>query len=86
MQQVFTIMNTLLLENKNTCKRKLLLRTYKVIKSSLFSIIWVFLSILFEQSENIQTVFAIPDSATFSTQWSARILYKHDILGRVFGL
>lgn len=30
MQQIFTIMNKLLLENKNTSKRRLLLRTYKV--------------------------------------------------------
>nr|CAD7451285.1 unnamed protein product [Timema bartmani] len=30
MQQVFTIMNMLLHENKETSKRKLLIRTYKV--------------------------------------------------------
>lgn len=31
MQQVFTIMNSLLKENKDTLKRRLLIRTYKVI-------------------------------------------------------
>lgn len=34
MQQVFTIMNKLLSENKHTSKRKLLIRTYRVIPLS----------------------------------------------------
>lgn len=44
MQQVFTIMNKLLSENKKSSKRKLLIRTYKV----LFYYFIVFVDLMFE--------------------------------------
>lgn len=86
MQQVFTIMNKLLSENKKASKRKLLIRTYKV-SVLIYCFFVVFFFNLFMRIMKVWIIMFLICfiGCTFVTKkWSSRMVYQYNILGRIF--